>query len=206
MSTVPQPWRNGGGMTRELLVWPAGSTGQDWQLRITLAEVTQDGPFSPFPEVRRHFVVVNGCGLSLRWVSDDQWQELRPGHAPLLFDGALPPDCRLLREATEAAAHSTDLNLMTRNLHGHMQPIQQGQAMLLATEQRGFFAAQAGHWWCGDTPAQPIAAHTLVWQGDGLTSIPPEDWHFEPLATNTPDRPLGWWLGADGLDLNRAMD
>src|SRR5580704_13922635 len=32
-----QPWRNGGGLTRELLRRPAGAT--DWQLRISLADV-----------------------------------------------------------------------------------------------------------------------------------------------------------------------
>ena len=33
---APTPWRNGGGLTRELLVWPP--LADEWQLRITLAE------------------------------------------------------------------------------------------------------------------------------------------------------------------------
>jgi environmental stress-induced protein Ves len=41
----PAPWRNGGGVTRELLAWP---TPQDWDWRISVAEVEKNGPFSRF--------------------------------------------------------------------------------------------------------------------------------------------------------------
>jgi environmental stress-induced protein Ves len=40
------PWKNGGGVTRELLAWPGGG---DWQVRISVAEIEADGPFSSFP-------------------------------------------------------------------------------------------------------------------------------------------------------------
>ena len=30
--TQPQPWRNGGGLTRKLLAWPPGA---GWQVRIS---------------------------------------------------------------------------------------------------------------------------------------------------------------------------
>jgi environmental stress-induced protein Ves len=40
------PWRNGGGRTRELLAWPSA---EDWQLRVSVAEIEADGPFSAFP-------------------------------------------------------------------------------------------------------------------------------------------------------------
>jgi environmental stress-induced protein Ves len=202
-SVAPQPWRNGGGQTRELLLWPPGTSADDWQLRITLAEVARDGPFSPFPGVQRHFVVVGGCGLSLRWPGDAAWQTLLPGHPPLSFDGGQPPDCRLLRCAFgEASGHSTDLNLMTRRLQGQMVAMQAGVGMHFATAQRGFFAAQAGRWWRGgaahDSPAQPqsVEAHTLVWQGDSHNPLAPAIWHFEPLHSSVPGEPMGWWLSA----------
>jgi uncharacterized protein len=41
----PRPWRNGGGVTRELLAWPGGD---DWALRLSVAEIERDGPFSAF--------------------------------------------------------------------------------------------------------------------------------------------------------------
>ena len=183
-------------MTRELLVWPPASSGQDWQLRITLAEVSQDGPFSPFPGVLRRFVVVDGCGLSLRWMGQDSWQDLLPGHAPLPFDGALAPDCRLLRHGPGGPARSTDLNLMTRGLPSSMERIQDGQPRRMSGGQRGFFAAQAGRWWCAGSASQLVSAHTLVWKDDVLDGTTTETWYFEPLVDNMPHQPLGWWLEA----------
>ena len=41
----PQPWRNGGGVTRALLTWPHAD---DWAVRVSVADITRDGPFSAF--------------------------------------------------------------------------------------------------------------------------------------------------------------
>ena len=49
----PQPWRNGGGMTRELLAWPEA---ERWRARVSVADIAEDGPFSPFPGVDRTLV------------------------------------------------------------------------------------------------------------------------------------------------------
>lgn len=57
------PWRNGGGATRELLAWP---DPRDWAIRLSVAEVERDGPFSQFPGVRRWFAVLSGGGVRLR--------------------------------------------------------------------------------------------------------------------------------------------
>jgi environmental stress-induced protein Ves len=58
-----QTWRNGGGSTRELLAWPEAGA---WQLRISVAEITRDGPFSAFAGVQRWFAVLRGDGVRLR--------------------------------------------------------------------------------------------------------------------------------------------
>ena len=39
------PWKNGGGVTRELLALPPGD---DWCVRISVADVASDGDFSTF--------------------------------------------------------------------------------------------------------------------------------------------------------------
>ena len=57
---APQRWRNGGGFTRELLAWPAVEA---WRLRVSVAEVESDGPFSSFPAVERWFAVLDGNGV-----------------------------------------------------------------------------------------------------------------------------------------------
>ena len=60
----PQPWKNGSGHTRELLAWP-GSEG--WQLRISVADIDADGPFSAWPGVERWLAVIEGTGVDLQF-------------------------------------------------------------------------------------------------------------------------------------------
>jgi uncharacterized protein len=100
---APMPWRNGGGVTRELIAWPVGS---DWDWRISVAEIEKDGPFSRYEGVQRWFAVLGGAGVRL--TLDGQSQELGPRSAAVCFDGAAAPECTLLDGPTE------DLNLMLR--------------------------------------------------------------------------------------------
>lgn len=100
---APSPWRNGGGLTRELLAWP---NPRDWVWRVSVAEVARSGPFSRFEGVRRWFAVLAGAGVHLDVAG--QAHELTTGSVPLCFDGAAPVDCRLLGGATQ------DFNLMLR--------------------------------------------------------------------------------------------
>jgi hypothetical protein len=104
-STAPVPWKNGGGTTRELLRLPSAST-DDWTLRISVADIDADGPFSPFEGVSRWFAVLAGAGVRLSWPG--RVLDLRRGDAPLQFDGAAAPGCTLLAGATR------DLNVMVR--------------------------------------------------------------------------------------------
>ena len=50
-------WRNGLGWTREILRLPA--QGDDWALRLSVAEIEQDAAFSAFPGVERELVSVS---------------------------------------------------------------------------------------------------------------------------------------------------
>jgi uncharacterized protein len=106
----PQPWKNGGGETRELLIWPPESKGtDDWQLRISVADITKDGAFSSFEGVQRAFAVIEGAGVQLK--IGDEWQDVTTDSAPVLFDGADAPDCKLIKGSTR------DLNVMWRGDH-----------------------------------------------------------------------------------------
>ena len=139
-SVSTQPWRNGGGRTRELLALPPGD---DWTLRVSLAQIDADGPFSAFPGVQRWFVVLQGKGVSLRFASRTHDQpagehRLRAGDPPLHFDGALAPDCSLIDGPTE------DLNLMLRGRAGTLQPVAAGQPWSECFDVRGLFALSAG--------------------------------------------------------------
>lgn len=148
-----EPWRNGGGTTRPLLAWPAPA---GWQLRVSVARIERDGPFSAYPGVARHFVVLAGAGVALAW--EDRVVHLGPTSEPLAFDGADPPGCRLLDGATD------DLNLMVRADagRGHLARIVPGHAWQPAARWRGLYTQEAallqaaGSEW-------PLAAGTLVW-------------------------------------------
>ena len=101
------PWKNGGGITREIAAWPPGSGFDDFAWRISMAEVREDGPFSSFPGVERILTVLEG-GLRLT-IEGAGVFDLSPGSAPQAFDGATPASAELT-----AAGSVLDLNVMTR--------------------------------------------------------------------------------------------
>jgi uncharacterized protein len=100
---APIPWKNGGGTTRDLLTWPPGA---QWHIRISVAEISHDGPFSDYTGFFRWFAVLHGTGVALQ-LGDDRFEQ-RLGAPPLRFDGALAPMCWLLEGPT------SDLNLLVR--------------------------------------------------------------------------------------------
>lgn len=104
LAEVPAtPWRNGGGLTRELLAWP---TSEDWDWRISVAEVASSGPFSRFDGVQRRLAILDGAGVRL--VFADRTIELGDRDPPLAFAGADAVQCELLDGPVR------DLNLMVR--------------------------------------------------------------------------------------------
>jgi len=100
------PWKNGGGVTWELAVHPAGASLDDFDWRISLAEVAADGPFSRFPGVDRVLTVIEGEGLEL--TVDGRATVLDAGSPPLAFAGEAAAAARL------SAGPIRDLNLMVR--------------------------------------------------------------------------------------------
>lgn len=88
------PWKNGGGVTREIAARPegAGTAAFDW--RISLAEVDADGPFSEFPGVDRTLTLAEGAGMDLTVGGEHRLLDER--YAPRHFPGDRPTGCRLL--------------------------------------------------------------------------------------------------------------
>lgn len=176
---TPQPWRNGGGQTRELLAWPSAA---DWQLRISVADITAAGPFSPFPGVQRWFAVVEGGGVRLNFADD--LITLRPGDAPIQFDGAAAPGCEPVEGATR------DLNLMLRGGRGTMQSAFAGQTWCEPFAQRGLLTAVDGCWH-GSRQSAALPRLALLWLADTAG----EPFRFEPDTAPPAGAPIGWWLG-----------
>jgi uncharacterized protein len=172
-----QRWRNGGGTTRELLAWPA--TGE-WQVRISVADIEADGPFSAYPGVERWFTVLQGAGVEL--TLDGAAQRLHRGDAPLQFDGAAAVHCRLIDGPTR------DLNLMLRDAGGSMQTAADSQAWSPTAAQCGLFTAVAGTCQAGAQQLD-LPPYALLW----FDMAPPS------LVFSAGQRPaglIGWWLAA----------
>ncbi|ANW49683.1 histidine utilization protein HutD [Burkholderia pseudomallei] len=67
---VASPWKNGGGVTREIAAHPlrerAGHGALDaFAWRVSVADVTDAGPFSRFPGIDRTLVLLAGAGMTL---------------------------------------------------------------------------------------------------------------------------------------------
>ncbi|MEV7416626.1 HutD family protein [Streptomyces sp. NPDC089919] len=88
------PWKNGGGVTREVAAWPEDAGTGDFGWRVSLAEVGSDGPYSVFPGVDRTLTVVAGDGLELTVAGARRLVDER--YVPLDLPGDAPTECRLL--------------------------------------------------------------------------------------------------------------
>jgi environmental stress-induced protein Ves len=100
------PWKNGGGSTTEIAISPAGASLEDFDWRVSLATIAQDGPFSSFPGIDRSLALVDGDGVLLDF--GDERFVLSPSEPLIEFDGADAV------HATVTGQHTTDFNVMTR--------------------------------------------------------------------------------------------
>jgi environmental stress-induced protein Ves len=102
---VVSRWRNGGGRTTEVLAWPPGAgADEEFDWRVSFADVAGSGDFSLFPGVDRVIVLVEGASMTLQ--VGTRTEQLEP-YQPLAFDGGVPVSCSV-------SAPTRDLNVMTR--------------------------------------------------------------------------------------------
>jgi environmental stress-induced protein Ves len=96
-------WKNGLGWTREILRWPM--SGEDWDWRVSIAEVDKDCPFSCFDGVDREIVLLAGEGMHLHF-EDGEQADLLPPHGRHRFAGERALRAQLVSGPTQ------DFNLM----------------------------------------------------------------------------------------------
>lgn len=173
----PQPWRNGGGATRELIAWPDAA---GWRVRVSVADIECDAPFSSFPGVQRWFAVLKGAGVEL--CIDGATRRLTRSDAPIAFAGDAPTSCRLLDGPTR------DLNLMLRGANGAMRIAEDGQDWRPQAAQCGLFTAVAGR--CvADGHDILVSPYVLLWFDHAPASL-------AFVAGQRPAAAIGWWLAA----------
>jgi environmental stress-induced protein Ves len=100
------PWKNGGGSTTQIAVFPPDAGFEDFDWRVSLATIAEDGAFSEFPGVERTLALVEGHGMTLE--IDGETMLLSKADPVVAFDG----ESRVV--ATLSRGPSTDLNVMTR--------------------------------------------------------------------------------------------
>ncbi|HMM25418.1 MAG TPA: HutD family protein, partial [Pseudoxanthomonas mexicana] len=76
-------WKNGLGWTREIVRVP---DNDDWDWRLSIAEIERDAAFSSFPGIDRELVLLRGNGLRLRF-EDGRTVDLMPPHDRYRFAG-----------------------------------------------------------------------------------------------------------------------
>lgn len=106
------PWKNGGGITREILREPPEPTAFDW--RLSLAAIEQPGPFSCFAGYERTLLLVRGAGIELNFGAHGQARLDALGKLAR-FDGAWQTGCTLLD------GPSGDLNLIVSQQRAESQ-------------------------------------------------------------------------------------
>jgi environmental stress-induced protein Ves len=137
---VPQPWKNGAGITREIAVSPAGASPETFDWRISVAEVGRDAPFSAFPGIDRFIVLLRGSGMLLRGADGDLVHRLDRRHEPFHFAGDLPLDATLL------GGPSSDFNVMTRRGRFRAEVTPYGGEARLPGGDAGLLLCSEGEW------------------------------------------------------------
>ena len=100
-------WKNGKGITVEIAISPDAATVDDFDWRISMATVSEDGPFSSFPGIDRTLSVLDGKGLEL-FVEGQAPARLTIDTPPHAFAADKPTHARLID------GKLTDFNVMTR--------------------------------------------------------------------------------------------
>jgi uncharacterized protein len=104
---VAAPWKNGGGVTREIAAYPEGAGLDAFVWRVSIADVAQAGPFSRFAGIDRTLVLLSGVGMLLDDAQGNTHRLTKPFDVAR-FDGDAALDARLVDGATR------DFNLMVR--------------------------------------------------------------------------------------------
>ena len=169
LQTLPaMAWKNGGGVTREIVREPAGANLEDFNWRVSVADIAAAGPFSRFVGVDRHLLLLEGDGVNLTSEEAGMNVNLLANDTVLAFSGDVDMSSQLLGGAVR------DFNVMTKRgvwqaqvevwtaeggIHAEAGLVLQtrGQARCSFTEGDATFNTGQGGWW-------QEGVKTLHWQ------------------------------------------
>ena len=169
LQTLPaMAWKNGGGVTREIVREPTGASLDDFDWRVSVADIAAAGPFSRFVGIDRHLLLLEGDGVHLTSAEAGLDVNLLADDTVLAFSGDVDMSSQLLGGAVR------DSNVMTKRGVWQAQvsvwtgaaSIQaqaglvlqtRGQARCLFTDGDATLQAGQGGWWQGQMAS-------LYWQ------------------------------------------
>lgn len=168
------PWKNGGGVTREIACLPPGAGLDTFDWRVSIAHIASDGPFSAFPGVDRVITLLEGGGVHLFTPDGAIDHRLAEPLVPFTFPGEAAIQSRLLDGDCQ------DFNVMARRARcwADVRVLHTGDT--LVTSSAGLLMALNGHWQLDAGTGQPqtLAPQQGLW------------WHDQPLSwrlrTNDP--------------------
>lgn len=134
------PWKNGGGVTREIACWPQGAGMDDFQWRLSIATIAASGPFSAFPGVDRIIALLDGPGVRLASNDGAIDHALNRPLEPFSFPGEAAIDSTVLGDA------SSDFNVMTRRSLLRAQLQVPRAAASIEAAAHGMLLAVQGSW------------------------------------------------------------
>ena len=157
---VPTPWKNGGGATREIACWPAGTGLDSFDWRISVATIAADGAFSVFAGIDRSITLLSGDGVLLH--GEHGTHRLDQPLVPFAFAGETPIRATLLGGASE------DFNVMTRRgrCRADVKVWRQAADWPSTPPHAALLLAVQGDWRCavaGDAPTRLTPGIGLWW-------------------------------------------
>lgn len=159
-------WKNGGGSTKQLLIWPKGADLSNFDFRISIATISSDGPFSLFHGIDRQLCILEGEGVRLNIKRNDLGQSeeivLRPNDPPFCFSGETQIESKLLDNQV------VDFNVMTRrgNYTARIERIECNGKVQIETN------LNSAHLPANTKPIQfllPLAPISCIYQGEKIT-------------------------------------
>ena len=158
------PWKNGAGVTHDVLLLPPGATQEDFDIRLSLAPIVEEGPFSSFPGIDRHITLISEGRLTLVFGQEGRKLERSLDRLkPLYFDSAQAPVSRLGEGPVRV------LNVMTRRgrWNAQVMAITGTSDPLLSSPEGGHVVLHAvkGKWQVSD----PVGT-VIVDQGETLVT------------------------------------
>ena len=188
---IAVPWLNGGGVTRQILsrslAASGGADSDDWDWRVSIADVGTAGAFSDFTGMTRILTVIEGESITL---TVDGVEEELERFRPFRFDGGVDTSAQLPHGPIR------DLNLIARtsrvNGDVRIENFSASQPLTVGDGQFCVLLAGDARLVLGDRTEQALQhfdtvigapSHSVSIQGEGTLAIITVSATAEPAVT-----------------------